>query len=893
MGYLRVILATGILGFFALSLVRAGPFTWLKRDKFDEIMDRLASVTAQNCRSKPQNELELPSDSVAQVPQYNKLLSRVLFANRSMLLNLHNMALNRAFYYSFIYQRMNLSDQDFPSQPGFEYLYMSAAADVTAFEGFINGSALLFDNNCSYPNWYTTVDFNKTLELFGPRSWRADDYNEPTNWLREPSNLTCEIQDYAAGRDTNYTAESFKYCPYTRYEFDPTDASRQKPLFWWPDNTAYKDSLRKFMYSVGIKFSNQTGKFLKDEYDSITFFGPPQPGQGDTEFTLPVMMTKPYFDCGRSNRWIVSMTAPVVEFMPRYSNWTHLRRPRFVAISGMDAEFERIDINPCPTSDGNEDPNMFAGTARCKPTTLCEPLSGWGFRRGGYQCMCRPGYYYPWWHDGPFQGWEIEQATEEEYRTGFDCLSTQDLRVIPNQNPAWVTRRKRSTELAPAKDRFIDLVSPELVQTPRKRWIAKRSANKITAEKSVDINSTKKKRFVPNYHEETPKLRKKRDAFEEPAWSRMVTILNRRLDVTRKTCKSKEANELYLPGDVSYGVNRQFEAQGRTALRMAHFLSNFLQNVDEYEQFGELKGDRRLNETHIFGEVLSMVMADFKVRGAGVFFDRYKFRMSPPVNSTDARYATGITREFFGPFAFRNETEGGGLDTFRAVDFAGFSTPYVDEPWFRQMKGRWVANFNGLKKYVDKFMLRSGPNITSLIRFEHYPITYRAPRYEDGEWSRPYFRCDDMGMDWVVTYYIPFFGMDSLKSNIEFKGVVTIDVSLKELDIIQCPAEFYVANAFKNTAKCDYKSQYCVPIPGKRFQRGGYKCECRQGYEYPLKDVTWFFDGQTMEEEYEKKQFGLDNKFDTLKCRIAGAASIIANWGLMSVALVLLFFWNK
>lgn len=54
----------------------------------------------------------------------------------------------------------------------------------------------------------------------------------------------------------------------------------------------------------------------------------------------------------------------------------------------------------------------------------CETLGfeGWGFRRGGYQCACQPGYYYPWWHDGPFLGEEIEQATKEEYENGFDCL---------------------------------------------------------------------------------------------------------------------------------------------------------------------------------------------------------------------------------------------------------------------------------------------------------------------------------------------------------------------------------------------------------------------------------------------------------------------------------------
>ena len=43
---------------------------------------------------------------------------------------------------------------------------------------------------------------------------------------------------------------------------------------------------------------------------------------------LPVVFTQPYFDCGRYNNWIVSAVSPVVDYMPRYSNWTHMRRQR-------------------------------------------------------------------------------------------------------------------------------------------------------------------------------------------------------------------------------------------------------------------------------------------------------------------------------------------------------------------------------------------------------------------------------------------------------------------------------------------------------------------------------------------------------------------------------------
>lgn len=41
-----------------------------------------------------------------------------------------------------------------------------------------------------------------------------------------------------------------------------------------------------------------------------------------------------------------------------------------------------------------------------------------------------------------------------------------------------------------------------------------------------------------------------------------------------------------------------------------------------------------------------------------------------------------------------------------------------------------------------------------------------------------------------------------------YRGVVKVDVKLDYLDISQCPQEFYLANAFKNTAKCDFKSTY-------------------------------------------------------------------------------------
>lgn len=40
------------------------------------------------------------------------------------------------------------------------------------------------------------------------------------------------------------------------------------------------------------------------------------------------------------------------------------------------------------------------------------------------------------------------------------------------------------------------------------------------------------------------------------------------------------------------------------------------------------------------------------------------------------------------------------------------------------------------------------------------------------------------------------------------RGVVAVSMDLLQLDINQCPDEFYEPNAFKSTNKCDEKTSY-------------------------------------------------------------------------------------
>ena len=67
-----------------------------------------------------------------------------------------------------------------------------------------------------------------------------------------------------------------------------------------------------------------------------------------------------------------------------------------------------------------------------------------------------------------------------------------------------------------------------------------------------------------------------------------------------------------------------------------------LQNVDRYEEYGNLKGDNMLNVDQLFGEVLANVMGDLRIKGSGVFYDIDKFE--GPGDEM---------RQFFGPKAYR------------------------------------------------------------------------------------------------------------------------------------------------------------------------------------------------------------------------------------------------
>jgi len=79
-----------------------------------------------------------------------------------------------------------------------------------------------------------------------------------------------------------------------------------------------------------------------------------------------------------------------------------------------------------------------------------------------------------------------------------------------------------------------------------------------------------------------------------------------------------------------------------------------------------------------------------------------------------------------------------------------------------------------------------------------------------------------------------------------------------------------------------------VPIQGRGFDTGGYKCECHQGYEYPFDDPITYYDGQLVEAEFLSMIMDNKTRYDMLKCRLAGASTIGSSLGLLVITSVLL-----
>ncbi|KAF3427527.1 hypothetical protein E2986_00525 [Frieseomelitta varia] len=726
-----------IVSIYCLGVV--GQYEWQARDAFDEIRLKMDKINEENCPIQHLGDLYLPEDAVSHLPDIKDININPVFPNRTALLHLHNMALSRSFFWSYILQsrfiRPAINDT---YDPGMMYYFLSTVADVSA-NPHINASAIYFSPNMSYSSSYRGF-FNKTMPRFAPRTFRADDFNDPIHLERISTRNTFTVRDLGAFASSSLSED------YT------TDYYRINEWYkkWLPDNVDKRHDT-KTTYQVEIRYANNTN-------ETFTFHGPP----GADEYPGPVKWTRPYYDCGRSNRWLVAAVVPIADIYPRHTGFRHIEYPTYTAISVIEMDFERIDINQCPKGKGNSGPNKFANTARCKTeTTECEPLHGWGFRRGGYQCRCRPGFRLP-------------NVVRRPY-LGIHKMPVQWEKAKPELREKYLEQYYYYRNYS---------IGPETLRSEQ-----------------INIDQTLK--FI--------------------------------LSINSKNCKSYTEEDLTLLGDVAFGAKEFFENEAKMATRLSNFISAFLQISDSHEVYsGKRVADRPLTEDQMIGETLALVLGDTKIYSAEMLWDRNKF----------------TNRTFFAPYAYKTE-----LNTFKfkVEDLARLSDSgnvYTKKNYFKLLKQRWATNFDELEKFYMKIKIRYNETGEYLKKYEHYPNSYRAANLNHGHWTTPYFDCNGKVKKWVITYASPFFGWDSLKEKLEFKGIVAVTMDLLQLDINQCDNNFHTPNAFKGTHKCDKKTSYCVPILGRGFETGGYKCECDQGFEYPFEDLITYYDGQLVEAEF-------------------------------------------
>ncbi|CAB3256190.1 unnamed protein product [Arctia plantaginis] len=71
--------------------------------------------------------------------------------------------------------------------------------------------------------------------------------------------------------------------------------------------------------------------------------------------------SKPYYDCGGGNIWMLTYTVPFFG----YNNGSYF----FKGTSGIDIDLRRVDIDQCPMKPDSTQLNIFAGTDKCKKKT--------------------------------------------------------------------------------------------------------------------------------------------------------------------------------------------------------------------------------------------------------------------------------------------------------------------------------------------------------------------------------------------------------------------------------------------------------------------------------------------------------------------------------------------
>ncbi|KAM9657433.1 putative G-protein coupled receptor 179 [Morphnus guianensis] len=148
-----------------------------------------------------------------------------------------------------------------------------------------------------------------------------------------------------------------------------------------------------------------------------------------------------------------------------------------------------------------------------------------------------------------------------------------------------------------------------------------------------------------------------------------------------------------------------------------------------------------------------------------------------------------------------------------------------------------LGNLSWDNEWFNSFKSRRNPLLRKRVlsndlRSMETPKWQRGDSYvgEPGHvrWSPPFLECRDGRFlpAWAVTLSSAFYGLKPDLSP-EFKGVVRVDIELRDVTIDQCASG---PGWFADTHRCDLNSTQCVPQESRGFVLGRYLCRCKPGF---------------------------------------------------------------
>lgn len=214
----------------------------------------------------------------------------------------------------------------------------------------------------------------------------------------------------------------------------------------------------------------------------------------------------------------------------------------------------------------------------------------------------------------------------------------------------------------------------------------------------------------------------------------VAAVMNFIYSVRPSNCHIHNALDLHLPIGYTYGATEFFENEARTGLRLANFISAFLQISDPNEL---------LTEDEMFGEAIALISSNHRVWSAGIYWEPNAFN----------------NRTLFAPFAYK---ESYNVRKFKVEDVARLNESdriYTEKPWYRQLKERWSTN--DLEQFQLNMKIRDTKN---------EDFSYVGTNLKLGYWTSMYYNCDGPVNRWLITYAAPFFGWGGEQHvHLEFK----------------------------------------------------------------------------------------------------------------------------